>query len=257
METFPWLAMIAPLIIGFVLIYAVFNFGRWSWLQWHETIIYPYQQGLHYKDGQLNGLLTSGRHRYFGKRSRIDVHDVRKQALSVNGQEILTKDNVSLRVTLVGYYQIVDLELAERLSSSYVSDIYSLAQLALRKAVGGVTVDEFLAEKSQLDESIMTTLAQKGEALGLSITDVAVLDVMLPANLKKAYSGVLEAQKEAQKNLEKARGEQAVLRSLANSAKLYQENPSLLQARVIQALATGNNSIVFGSDDKIAIKNPK
>jgi hypothetical protein len=89
------------------------------------------------------------------------------------------------------------------------------------------------------------------------VSGLAVRDVMLPANLKKAYSGALEAQKEAQKNLEKARGEQAVLRSLANSSKLYEEHPSLLQARVIQALANGNNSIVFGADDKMSIAKKK
>lgn len=253
MESVGWLETIVLFAIGFAILYGVFGAGRWIASQWQQTIIYPHEHGLLYRDGQLQGLLKAGRHGYFGTRSRIDVHDMRKRALSVNGQEILTKDNAGLRLTVVGFYQIIDLERAQLVSENYVSELYSIVQLAMRKAVSTVTVDELLVDKFQLNGVIQTEVAHKVSEMGLSVTDMAVLDVMLPAHLKKAYSGVLEAQKEAQKNLEKARGEQAVLRSLANSAKLYQENPSLLQARVIQALATGNNSIIFGADEKIII----
>ena len=76
---------------------------------------------------------------------------------------------------------------------------------------------------------------------------------MLPANLKKAFSGIIEAKKEAQTQLEKARGDQAVLRNLANAAGLYDANPQLLQARIIQTLANGNNTIVFGANEKPVI----
>jgi regulator of protease activity HflC (stomatin/prohibitin superfamily) len=222
-----------------------------------QTIIYPHQKGLLYKDGVLAKQLDAGRHFYFAPRSRIDIHDMRKFPLSVAGQEIQTQDNVGLRISLVGHYQIVDLERVVLASTNYLGEVYSITQLALRKAIGTVTVDALLADKSQLDAAILAEVVQKVGDLGVTVTDLAVLDVMLPANLKKAYSGVLEAQKEAQKNLEKARGEQAVLRSLANSSKLYQENPSLLQARVIQALSSGQNSIVFGADERTAISKTK
>lgn len=248
-----WFALIVPFAISVVVVCFAVSAGRWFAGQWHKTIIYSHEQGLLYRDGKLQGLLKAGRHSYFGTRNRIDVQDMRKRSFSVNGQEILTKDHAGLRLTVVGFYQIVDLERAQVVSENFVSDLYSLVQLAMRKAVSAVTLDELLADKSQLDTNIQKEVAQNVSEIGLNLTDLAVLDVMLPAHLKKAYSGVLEAQKEAQKNLEKARGEQAVLRSLANSAKLYQENPSLLQARIIQALATGNNSIVFGTDEKIII----
>lgn len=72
---------------------------------------------------------------------------------------------------------------------------------------------------------------------------------MLPANLKKAFAGILEAKKEAQKQLEKARGEQAVLRNLANSSAMFDGNPMLLQARIIQSLSNGNNTVIFNAPD--------
>ena len=80
---------------------------------------------------------------------------------------------------------------------------------------------------------------------------------MLPTNIKKAFSGILEEQKEAQRQLEKARGEQAVLRKLANVSGLYDVNPMLPQARLIQALSAGNNSVVFNADHKILSKEKR
>ena len=118
-------------------------------------------------------------------------------------------------------------------------------------------LDQLLEKKSALDAKLFEKMLVAAEDLGVTMATLAIRDVMLPANLKRAFAGALEAQKDAQRQLEVARGEQAVLRSLANSAKLYESNPSLLQARVIQALSNGNNSIVFGADDKISLKKGK
>jgi regulator of protease activity HflC (stomatin/prohibitin superfamily) len=235
-----------------ILVLAVF--GYWISKNLTSTTIYQYQKGLRFNDGKLVAKLDAGHYRYFAKRSSIEVFDMRKRALQLSGQEILTKDNIGIRITVVGQIQIIDVEIIMQTTESYMADVYAVAQLSLRDAVSGVTLDELLAHKSVLDHKIQADVAAKCSELGVAVSGLAVRDIMLPANLKKAYGGVLEAQKDALRNVEKARGEQAVLRSLANSSKLYSENPSLLQARVIQALATGNNSIVFGAEDQIAVK---
>jgi regulator of protease activity HflC (stomatin/prohibitin superfamily) len=242
-------------VLPVVLVLAVF--GYWIWKNLTSTTIYQYQKGLRFKDGKLVAQLDTGHYRYFAKRSSIEVFDMRKRALQLSGQEILTKDNIGIRITVVGQIQIIDVEIIMQTTESYMADVYAVAQLSLRDAVGQVTLDELLASKSKLDQKLQSDVAAKCSELGVAVSGLALRDIMLPANLKKAYGGVLEAQKEALRNVEKARGEQAVLRSLANSSKLYSENPSLLQARVIQALATGNNSIVFGADDQIAVKKTK
>lgn len=215
-----------------------------------ETIIYPYQKAIWYHDGAFQKVVGEGRYVHFGKRDQYQVYDTRPLPLSVSGQEILTHDQVSIRVSLAGFYQLDDLHRAVTQSNHYPAALHTHAQTALRKAIGTVTLDTLLADKQQLDAHLSEVITPLAEGLGLKVSDITVLDVMLPANLKKAFSGVLEAQKEAQKNLEKARGEQAVLRSLANSAKLFDDHPALMQLRVIQSLATGNNSIVFGTDEK-------
>jgi regulator of protease activity HflC (stomatin/prohibitin superfamily) len=227
--------------------------GVWLWKNLTSTTVFEYQKGLLFKDGKLSRELDAGHYRYLSKRSTIEVFDLRRRALDLIGQEILTKDNVSIRLSVVGQIQVTEPMKVLQQSESYMAEVYALTQLALRDAVSTMTLDELLVNRTALDQLIQSNVTERANDMGLSITNLAVRDIMLPPNLKKAYAGVLEAQKNAQVNLEKARGEQAVLRSLANSSKLYAENPSLLQARVIQALSTGKNTIVFGADDQISI----
>jgi regulator of protease activity HflC (stomatin/prohibitin superfamily) len=243
-------------IIGFgsLAILSVAVFTLWVWRNFSTTVIYDYENGLLYKNGAFVKLLGAGVYRLNTRRSKIETVDMRKQPLTLSGQDILTKDHVNVRVTLVGQFQIFDVQLAVRAIASHQAELYTMAQLAVRDHVGSMALEEILQRKSDLDAMLLKTVAEGAKTLGLTILALAVRDVMLPANLKKAFSGALEAQKEAQRQLEVARGEQAVLRSLANSARLYENNPMLMQARIIQALSTGNNSIVFGADEKITLK---
>ncbi len=235
----------------------IIGIGFMLWRKLSVVTVYEYQKGLFYKNGKLDRIVDAGTYRFLETINKIEVVDTRKRELLISGQEILTRDNIGVRVSVVGSVQIVDPTKAIHQSENYLGDIYKFGQLAMRDAVGAVTLDELLDNKTQFDAQIQQKVALAAAELGAVVSGLAVRDIMLPANLKKAYSGVLEAQKEAQKNLEKARGEQAVLRSLANSAKMYDEMPALLQARVIQALGTGNNSIVFGADDKVNIAKKK
>lgn len=235
----------------------VIGVGFMLWRKLSAVTVYEYQKGLFYKNGKLDRIVDAGTYRFFASNNKIDVVDIRKRELLISGQEILTKDNIGVRVSAVGSIQVFDPGKAMQRSENYLRDVYTIGQLALRDAVGSVTLNALLENKMQCDARVQQKVALAAAELGAVVSGLAVRDIMLPANLKKAYSGVLEAQKEAQRNLEKARGEQAVLRSLANSAKMYEEMPALLQARVIQALATGNNSIVFGAEDKVSVAKRK
>lgn len=174
--------------------------------------------------------------------------DKRKTILSLPGQDILTRDNINLKLSLAGFYELTDPARARHASQNYAAELYSHAQLSLRDTIASFTLDELLEKKGEIDALLLEKIADKAQAIGCTVSTLAVRDIMLPANLKKAFSGILETKKEAQIQLEKARGEQAVLRSLANAAQLFDSNPQLLQARVIQTLSNGNNTIVFGAD---------
>lgn len=241
-----WVYLLAPAAVLFV---AVISLTRLIGAQ----TVYEYQIGLLYSNGKLVRVLDAGRYRYLKNRSRIDLVDMRGTMIVVPGQSILTKDNVNVKITVSGLYQIVDAVRALRESTSFISELYDICQLALRDLVATTTIDELLEKKTEIDAQLLANAAAKAQRLGVKIASLSLRDIVLPANLKKAFAAVLEAQKEAQRQLEAARGEQAVLRSLANSSKIYENNPALLQARLIQALSSGANTIVFNADERTIV----
>jgi regulator of protease activity HflC (stomatin/prohibitin superfamily) len=219
-----------------------------------RTIIYEYEKGLLYKHGKMVRVLDAGTYRIWRDTGSILKIDMRKQQFTVSGQEILTKDHINIRVSIVGSFRILVPELPSRMVQNVHFELQTITQLALRSAISQINVEELLNGRDSLESQVLSKLSAEVKPYGVEFVSLAARDIMLPTNLKRAYAGVLEAQKDTQRNLEKARGEQAVLRSLANSSKMYQENPSLLQARIIQALAAGNNSVVFGAEAKFAVE---
>ncbi len=115
------------------------------------------------------------------------------------------------------------------------------------QAVQSLDLEALLGDRREINAQLQSALSAKASAVGLDLREISIRDIMLPAALKKAFGGLLEAQKEAQVAVEKARGEQAVLRSLANSARLYAEHPTLVSARLLQALDTGAHTLVLNA----------
>lgn len=217
--------------------------------------VYEYQKGLLYQKGSFQKTLGAGRYYYLKDRSSIAVIDTRRRLIMLPGQEILTKDNVSLKISLAGFYEVSDPVKAQHQSENYEKELYTISQLVLRDLVGKFTIDEFLEKSDEINDQLFIGVSDSATKLGLSVSTLAVKDTMLPGNLKRAFSSILEAQKDAQRQLEKARGEQAVLRSLANSSGLYENNPMLLQARLVQVLSNGTNNVVFNADNKVGMKD--
>jgi hypothetical protein len=106
---------------------------------------------------------------------------------------------------------------------------------------------EVLARREEFGRTLLERTAGTAEELGLKLLGVNVKDVMFPGELKKIFAQVIQAQKEGQAALEKARGETAALRNLANAAKMIEGNPALLQLRLLQQLASSaGNTVVLG-----------
>lgn len=236
-------------LVGFAVLALVVAVAAWLVRRVSRVItIHDYEGALEFRDGTLIGLRNAGRHRLWGSRTRLEPHDLRPDMISVAGQEITTADHIAIRVSLVGQSRVVDLVKAFHDRRDSQQDLYVALQLATRDAVVRRTVDEVLQQRDAIAQEVMAAVQPQAQGLGLDVLSLAVRDVTLPADLKRAMAGVLQAQKESQRELEKARGEQAVLRSLANAGRLFEGNPGLLQARLIQALERGGNTLVFGSE---------
>jgi len=160
---------------------------------------------------------------------------MRLQTMEVAGQEILTRDKVSLRVNLTALWQVTDAVKARATVSNFVDYLYKELQFALREAVGTRTLDELLADKGAIDREVALATAELA-ASGLVVRSVGVKDIILPGEMKTILNQVVEAEKVAQANLIRRREETAATRSLLNTARLMEENPTLMRLKELESL---------------------
>ena len=213
--------------------------------------------GLLIVDGVLREVLKPGLAAYwkFQRTLKVELVDLRLQAMEVAGQEILTRDKVSLRLNLTALWQVLDAVKARATLTNIVEYVYKELQFALREAVGARTLDELLGDKGMLDREIAQAVVAKLEAAGLAVRSVGVKDVILPGEMKALLNQVVEAEKFAQANLIKRREETAATRSLLNTARLMDENPTLMRLKELETLEKVTEKIdkltVFGGLDGV------
>jgi hypothetical protein len=141
----------------------------------------------------------------------------------------------------------VDASKAVNEVDSYVQALYLTLQLALRAAVGERRIEEVLEARGDIGREVLLRAKEPVARFGLELRSVEVKDVMFPGDLKKIFAQVVQAQKEGQAALEKARGETAALRNLANAARLVEGNPALMQLRALQQLGgSPGNTLILG-----------
>jgi regulator of protease activity HflC (stomatin/prohibitin superfamily) len=213
--------------------------------------------GLLIVDGEFVKVLEPGLHAFwkFHRALKTELVDRRIQSMEVAGQEILTRDKVSLRVNLSALWQVLDVVNSRSELVNFVEFVYKELQFALREAVGSRTLDELLGHKGVLDREIADVVGPKVEKHGLAVRSVGVKDIILPGEMKAILNQVVEAEKVAQANLIKRREETAATRSLLNTARLMDENPILLRLKELETLEKVTEKIdkltVFGGLDGV------
>jgi len=210
------------------------------------------QVGLLFIDGQLVRVLKAGKFGFwnFNQSIEVQVVETRAQQLEVAGQEILTKDKVSLRVNLSATFKVADAVKAVTELANFREFLYNALQLALRKAIGTKVLDALLADKEAIDTFVMNFVAKKVAAFGLTLIEVGVKDIILPGEMKTILNQVVEAEKAAKANIIKRREETAATRSLLNTAKLMDESATLRRLKELETLEKVadkvDNITVFG-----------
>ncbi|MCK5745110.1 MAG: slipin family protein [Oricola sp.] len=196
------------------------------------------ETGLVFFDRELVDVLKPGRYGYWqiGRTVTTKTLDMRPLPLEVTAQEILTKDRVSLRVTLTSFVQVTDAEKAALSTPDYQNHVYRLVQFAVREAVGGRTLDEVLNDRESVDAQIVNHVRRELGDIGVAVRELGVKDVILPGDMRELINKVVEAEKTAQANLIRRREETAATRSLLNTAKLMEDNPTLLRLKELEAL---------------------
>jgi regulator of protease activity HflC (stomatin/prohibitin superfamily) len=212
-----------------------------------RVTIYEFQRGLKYRKGRFLSVLGPGQYWVLEPRSAVTPLDIRPNFVTVAGQEVLTADGVGLKVTLAANYEIADPVLAVNGQASYLQSLYLVLQLAVREVVATANVDALLENRAGLTEKLRALAEPEVQRLGLKLLSADFKDLMVSGDLKKSFAQVVRARKEGEAALERARGETAALRSLANAARMVQEYPNLVQLRLLQVMGeSAGNTFVVG-----------
>lgn len=211
-----------------------------------RVTVYDYQRAVLYNRGRLRNVLGPGAHWLLRPLDSVQVIDMRARVVSVPGQEVLSADNVSVKISLAIRFRVSAPEVAIASAQSFEQALYLEAQLILRDLVSGLPIEELLQKREQLAAQLRERLEPRATALGLVLETAGVKDIMFPSGLKQIFAQVVEARKSAQAALEKARGETATLRNLANAAKLLEGNPALLTLKTLQTVSDGKHTLVLG-----------
>ena len=197
------------------------------------TTVFEYERALRFVRGHLRNELGPGRYRHRSSTTLRKV-DVRQTLLAVNTQEVLSKDGVAVKASLTASYRVADVKAAVLGVTDYASALYTELQQALRVAVSSADVEALLANRANLGEQILRDVREGAGRIGLDVERVAVRDLTLPGELKKIFAQTIKAKQEGLAALERARGETAALRNLANAAQMVERHPQLMQLRLLQ-----------------------
>lgn len=193
-------------------------------------------KGIVYFDGKAAEYLDAGRYFYWNGAVKIttQIYDMRVQELDINGQEILTKDKVGVRVNFTANWKITDYKKLAENYSDITRLLYTAAQLALRDYLGGKTMEEMLSNRKNIGDEILEELKKRTADMYVEILSAGIKDVILPGEISTIMNGVLAAEKRAQANVIMRREEVASTRSLLNTAKLMDENATLRRLKELE-----------------------
>lgn len=210
------------------------------------------QTGLLFIDGAYERALKPGAHMFWNMGRKVEVKnvDLRRRSLDVTGQEILTRDRVSIRVNLAAEYRVVDPVKAVTEVTDFADALYRAVQYAFRKTLGALSLDEILEKKVSVDAEAAEKVRAQMAEIGLEVGEIALKDVILPGEMREILNQVVAAEKEAQANVIRRREETAATRSLLNTARVMEENPIMLRLKELEALET-----ISGNVESLVVHN--
>ena len=179
-----------------------------------ELIIKDTHRGLWYENGRLMRVLEAGRYEIprrpalFPRRKpivQVVVVDIRERELTIKGQEILTSDKVAIRVSIIVQFRVTDPKAAVHTVANYEERLYSDVQLAARRSLASMTLEEILTNRNQLSDDILRDVKESAAGYGVAIGRADVKDLVFTGNLQEIMNRVLAAERNAQAQLVEAR----------------------------------------------------
>jgi hypothetical protein len=208
-----------------------------------------WEKGLLFRLGKFQGLRGPGLFLIIPIIDSIAMVDTRIQTLDIPKQQVITKDNVPVSINAVLYVKVVNPADAIIKVQDYTYAVSNYAQATLRDVIGGMSLDELLAERQKIGEEIEQIVLAESKNWGLEITNIKIQDIDMPEDLKKMMSRQASAEREKRATITKAEGDKMAALNLAEAAKTMFTSPGAMQLRTLQTVdglgPTASNTVVL------------
>ena len=235
----PWLFVVPGTIVVLLMILALSAI----------RVVQQYERGIIFVLGRLIGAKGPGLFLVPPFISRMSKVDLRIVTLTVPPQEVITRDNVTIRVTAVLYFYVVDPVMAVIKVVNFNQATTQIGQTTLRNVLGQSELDELLAERNKINRDLQVIIDEQTNQWGVKVTAVEIKDVELPATMQRAMAKQAEAEREKRAKVIHAEGEMLASTQLAQAAAVIGSQPAALQLRYLQTLTEiaveKNSTIVF------------
>ena len=212
-------------------------------------IVQQYERGVIFVLGRLTGAKGPGLFLVPPFISRMTKVDLRIVTLTVPPQEVITRDNVTIKVTAVIYFYVVDPAAAVVNVVSFLQATTQIGQTTLRNVLGQSELDELLSQRNKINRELQAIIDEQTERWGVKVTAVEIKDVELPATMQRAMAKQAEAEREKRAKIIHAQGELQASTQLAQAAEVIGSQPVSLQLRYLQTLTEiaveKNSTIIF------------
>ncbi len=219
-----------PLFLGMSLLFLIYLFAA-------VRILPEYKRGVLFTLGRYDGVVGPGIIVIIPGIQSVRIVDLRVQTIDIPPQEVITKDNVSVRVNGVVFFRVIDPAKAVINVSDYVYATSAIAQTTLRDVVGGVELDQLLENRDAIAQEIRKIVDEKTDQWGIDITEIRLQDITLPDDLKRAIAIQAEAEREKRAVIIKAEGDLQAAKNYAKAAEILSKTPGALTLRTLQTLS--------------------
>ena len=212
-------------------------------------IVKEYERGVVFRLGRLVGPRGPGLILLLPFIERMTKVDLRTVTMDVPAQEVITRDNVTVRVNAVSYFRVIDPSAAVTNVTDYIRATSQIAQTTLRSVLGQSSLDELLSEREKINAELQRIIDEQTEPWGVKVSIVEVKDVELPQSMQRAMARQAEAEREKRAKIIHAEGEFQASKQLGEAAAVIAQEPIALQLRYLQTLSEigteKNTTVVF------------
>ena len=219
------------------------------WFFMGLRIVNEYEQGVVLRLGRYAGLRTAGLKWIIPFIDRMIIIDMRVTAEQVPPQDVITRDNVSVKVSAVIYFRVLQAERAFLQVTDFLFATSQFAQTTLRSVLGQVDMDDLLSQRDKINRQLQEIIDRHTEPWGVKVTAVEVKQVALPEEMRRAMARQAEAERERRSKIISAEGEFQAAEKLGQAADVISRSPGALQLRYMQTLieisTEKTNTILF------------